>query len=538
MNNKSESPQKPFYKRPVPIIAIVLFIALIAGTLYLIDNAESMIEDRILTELNKEFSPDSEWEIDRVDLRLFPLGLTLHDIRLIHNTPFQEQQFEKPTDALRDFWAESIEISGVNLRMLLSDDDEYKLSKIHINSPEIGVLFRPGVEIETDDSEGRDEEFNLDEFEIRNAMINVYEYRADENPTTEVKGLNLAFMDITYSETVNSIDDLVGYYALQLESFSHKLQDDSYSLELENIEFDNANNDLKIRSGKLRPLLTLQELSEKVGEEVDHFDVVSGPITIFDIDPEKFRGQNTLKAGSVEIDGLRMYISRDKNFPEKERTESTLPNVAFRNLEYAVEIDSVIWKNGLISYEEIEEGQEEGGRVFFKDIDIKIMELQNRNLDQPINVDASTKFMDESMLNVDFMFTLDEDGRHTVKGELASIDLTTINQVLEPLAFIRISDGKAHGLTFEFEANDSLAIGEMILIYEDLNIDKLNSETLEQSFTSRIASFVANLAVIESSNTEDDPRVGKIEFEREKERSMFSYWWKTKRSGLKSSAGM
>ncbi len=77
----------------------------------------------------------------------------------------------------------------------------------------------------------------------------------------------------------------------------------------------------------------------------------------------------------------------------------------------------------------------------------------------------------------------------------------------------------------------------MIVIYEDLDIKKLDSETLEETTRSRIVSFVANLAVVRSSNPEDDPRVGEIDFERETDRSTFSYWWKTLRSGLKSSAG-
>ncbi|MEX0660226.1 MAG: hypothetical protein WEA58_05415 [Balneolaceae bacterium] len=536
--NKNSDKKKPFWKRPIPItVTVLLLIALVMGLFYLVSYGESKIEERVISELNNQFSPDSEWEIGEIDVRLFPMGVMLQDIELNHTTPFQDQRFEKTTDALRNFSAESIEISGIKLGMLFSED-KYEIGTIHINSPQIDVLYRQGKEIETEGSDRGDQEFELGEFEIRNATINVYKYRADDEPSSEIEGLNLAVMDITYSETAETLDELVSYYAINLESITHKMQDDNYQLEFGNIEFDSSNNDLEISTTKLRPLLSLQELSSKMGERLDHFDVVSGPIKIHDLEPNQWTVNNILKAGFVEIDGLRLYISKDKNFPQGERSQKKLLNVAFHDLDFAVDMDSVSWTNGLVSYEETEEDQERSGRVFFDEIDLQIVDLQNRDTDSPITINAETMFMEESMLNVDFSFSLDDNGRQTIQGELAPIDLEIINPVIEPLAFIRISDGRAERLTFEFEASDFLATGEMIVIYDNLNIEKLDSETLEQDVGSRVVSFVANLAVVKSSNSEDDPRVGEINFERQKDRSTFSYWWKALRSGLKSSAGM
>lgn len=538
MNNKNKSHhEKPFWKRPVPVTIFVIVILLVAGSFYLMSYAESMIEDRVVTELNKEFSPDSEWEIGEVDVQLFPLGVSLYDIRLNHTTPFQDQQFEKVSDALRDFTAESIKVSGLSLKMLFSND-EYKAGRIEINSPTIGVLYRQEKEIDTGGTGEMDQEFELDEFDLINATIEVYKYRADNEPSSEIAGLNISLADISYSESVKSLNELVSYYALSLESITHKMQDDNYQLELGRLEFSSSNNVLEIQHTKLRPLLSLQELSAKLGEQTDHMDVVSGPIKVHKLDSDKWADINTLAAGLIEIDGLKLYISRDKNFPKKERTEKELLNVAFRNLDFDMDVDSVHWTNGVVSYEETEEGLEQSGRVYFEEIDLKISGLQNRDVNNPISIDAQTLFMNEAMLNVKFLFTLEENGRHTIEGDLAPIELDVINEVIVPLAFVRIDDGRVDQLTFEFEATDSLASGEMIVIYEDLNIKKVDSETLEQTTTSRIVSFVANLAVVKSSNSEDGPRVGEIEFEREKEKSMFSYWWKALRSGLKSSAGM
>ncbi len=454
MNNKEKSQHdKPFWKRPVLIVTILVLLVLVAGTFFAISYAESKIEERVKTELNKEFAPDSEWEIGEVEVSLIPLGVRLTNIQLIHNIPFQDQQFEKTSDALRNFTAESIEVSGLSLGMIFSDD-EYKAGKIEIRSPVIEILYRQEKEIETGGAGDMDQEFELDEFELINATINVFKYRADDEPSSEIAGLNISMMDITYSESVNSLSELASYYTLSLESITHKMQDENYQLELGRVEFSSANNELQIESTKLRPLLSLQELSAKLGEQVDHMDVGSGPIKVHNLDLNKLSVDNTLAAGFVEIDSLKLYIARDKNFPQKERTESKLLNVAFKNLDFTVDIDSVRWTNGVVSYEETKEGLEQSGRVYFEEVDLKIRNLQNSDMEKPITIEAQTLFMNESMLNVDFMFTLEDNGRHTVEGELAPIDLEVINEVVEPLAFIRISDGRVNRLTFEFEATD------------------------------------------------------------------------------------
>lgn len=91
-----------------------------------------------------------------------------------------------------------------------------------------------------------------------------------------------------------------------------------------------------------------------------------------------------------------------------------------------------------------------------------------------------------------------------------------------------------NSLEFDFTADNQNSMGKLIAIYDNLSIKTLDKETLEETTGNNIISFFANLIAVHSSNNDDDPREGEVEFEREEGYSMFSYWWKSLRSGIKS----
>lgn len=93
--------------------------------------------------------------------------------------------------------------------------------------------------------------------------------------------------------------------------------------------------------------------------------------------------------------------------------------------------------------------------------------------------------------------------------------------------------GIVESLKAEFEVKSDTSSGEVLLLYRDLKISFLEEDSGEQRFQERLKDFVANTFSIKSENTEEDPRVGKIQFERETNKSIFAYWWKSLLSGIK-----
>ena len=531
----------PFWQRHRKgiIISSVLLLVFLAGGVFLYNSAEKMIEDRFLKAINEPLGPDREWVYEDIDIRFFPPGIHIRGLEINNLVPFEDQRLNSEVDAIRYFRAEEIEVKSVGIGNLIRSS-ELNIGSVFVHSPEIGVLFRPGADIDFQNGEEQNlDKITISEIEILNGSVDVYAYRADENSSADIKEMNLYVQDFMHQESNQLIREWAPYFSVQLQSLSVRVADDNYRAELGKTEYNSEDKTLIIHEGKLRPLLTPQELAEKVDEEIDQFDIESGPVEIHGLDGDRWIESRLLHADYATIDGLELRISRDKNFPDKERTERTLTPVQLKELPYSVALDSLRWTNGLISYREWEEGQDEYGEVTFNEIDILMRDLQNRDESEPVLVTAQTKLMEEGNLEVDFTFTMDDLGTHEVSGQLNSMDLTALNKVFTPLAFMKVQDdAMLDYMTFEFRADDEKATGEMTMIYDGLTVRMLDEQTLEESVSTRVMSFVANITSVRSENEEEDPRIGEIDLERDSKRSMFTYWWHTMREGLKGSVGM
>jgi hypothetical protein len=152
-------------------------------------------------------------------------------------------------------------------------------------------------------------------------------------------------------------------------------------------------------------------------------------------------------------------------------------------------------------------------------------------------LDVETSIMGESKLNANFVLPYGE-FTQSISGSVEALDPTILNAVLEPLALIRIEDGDVHSLHFDMELGENSAAGEVTIIYDGLNISLLDDDGLDKNLRTRISSFFANTFAVKSDNREDDPRIGEVSFERDREKSVFNYWWKSLQSGLESSIGL
>jgi hypothetical protein len=82
----------------------------------------------------------------------------------------------------------------------------------------------------------------------------------------------------------------------------------------------------------------------------------------------------------------------------------------------------------------------------------------------------------------------------------------------------------------------------MAFLYSDLHVILLNHRTLEHAKgRDAILTFVLNSFALRSNNPRRylrNPIEGKIYQERDKEKFIFNFWWKTTFSGLKGSLGL
>ena len=274
---------------------------------------------------------------------------------------------------------------------------------------------------------------------------------------------------------------------------------------------------------------------------MDWFDASIEQITLSDFDVLKVLRDSVLQLEKVALNGTDLYIYRDKHRPFPEDQIGQLPHEQVLGLPVPATIDTISIK-GRVVYEEQPKDFEETGVISFDQIDAQVINLTNIDV-QPntmMHLHATGQIVEEGNFNVNARFELDRpDQRFSFSGVVKDLPMDSLNQMLGPVASVNIRSGFAEEISFQFLADDSLAVGEMMFRYKDLKLRVLNAKKHETNLGSGLMSFFANTFVIRSRNPRFlFPRKGTIYFKRDTRKAVFNYWGKSILSGAVSSVGI
>lgn len=525
MKEKADNPNRVRWLYGAIIVLVFLWIG---GLIFTNLIAEPYLKDRISEEFRKASENDAELLISKVDVGLFPPGITLEGITLAPGSEVSDRMREHP---VLNTAIERISVSGIGIWSLMTSGD-LEIKKAELSGLDLHVS--PGLMDRfegTGEASDQTRSVTLQNFSVSETSVNLYR---DDLATvgTQLQKVNLQVADLNLTSDAGSMSDRFGLLEFEIDSVAHTTGNDYYIIEGNQVSFSRETGDFVISEFFVKPQLSPMELPERVGHEIDHFDIRSGPLELHALDLDEWFLNRHLKARSIIAEKLEVEISRDKNHPDKPKSEKPLLNTQFAGLPFSVSIDSLAWRDGYISYREWSEGQDSSGTVFFNSVDAIITGIQNRNWEETINADVSSMFLNESQLKVQFEFSLDEAGSQMIAGSLDQIDLKKLNPVLIPLARVQIDEGDLRSLEFNFQLNQTEATGNFMCIYEDFSLSFLQDESHKETTGNRILSFLANTLQIRSSNDAEDPRSGEISFEREVGQSDVNYWWKSLRSGI------
>jgi hypothetical protein len=242
------------------------------------------------------------------------------------------------------------------------------------------------------------------------------------------------------------------------------------------------------------------------------------------------------------VSGMNMDDYRNKTYPFPDNHYPKLPGSAVRDLPFALEVDTLQISNSDFQYREYVYPALQPGVIRFSDMSVTGLNLTNipsRIEQQPFMIMlASGKLMNEGNISLLLKFDLESnDDYFTAKGILNKMDLTSMNPLLENVAFVKIKKGVNNQAEFEFTANNDFARGKMKFYYKDLSIRLIDKQTLESSgFGESVASFIANTFIVRTDNPNKFLfyRMGDIYFMRDKQKSFFNYLAKSSLSGINS----
>jgi hypothetical protein len=296
---------------------------------------------------------------------------------------------------------------------------------------------------------------------------------------------------------------------------------------------------LSVDSFEYHPTPGRDELLSRLNYQKDYITVHSGPVLLTGFKPERYKRDSSIIADSMFIGSPLITVYRDKLPPFAGGTIKPLPVDMIRNIDRPVFINTVVMKDGKLSYTEKNGKSRAEGTITLTQMQVMLEKLKNRNVqpDDSLFITMNALLMDSAFISVG----IKESYTDSLKGFLMTLkmkptSLLFLNPVLTPLSNIKIISGRIDSLQLTAVGKEQLAFGKMNMYYRNLRIQLVKDGNPDKtSLGSKLLSFLANTIIIKRNN---DGRTGLVYFERFRDRSFFNYIIKMTFSGMATSIGV
>jgi len=241
----------------------------------------------------------------------------------------------------------------------------------------------------------------------------------------------------------------------------------------------------------------------------------------------------------IEIKSPKLHVYRDKRLPFIKEKNTPLPIAMIRDLKFGIAVDSIKIIDADITYEEFPEKGFHTGKITFERLNATLDHLTNRD-HYPDHNQATLKvtsyLMGKGLIKVEFSLPYGKAQVYTAKGSLNNFSLYRLNPMLENVAFVSVTSGRLNQLAFNFDYTDRKSTGTVLINYEALKINSLTKE--EDPEKNEIKTILLNTFLKKNKDEKLDKerRMGTIDFDRDRRRAIFHYWWHSVLTGIKSSA--
>ena len=408
--------------------------------------------------------------------------------------------------------------------------NQINIGKISLENPKIVFYKDNVVKDSTDTSPTKIEKAILvDRLRIANASIRIYEHSQDSlllsttNLSVEIKDILLDPESIS-----KKIPLEYKYYAATSDSIFLKAGEYE-NLSVKNFELKNGEatfNDIVFKTKYSKA-----ELSKIIKIERDHYDLTMASLQVHDFDFGYIEDRYTAKSPKILFNAPNLEIYRDKLLPDDTSTKN-LYNKMLRELPFDLGIDSLYIQNGNIRYEERVHPENKGGFISFNDFEAKIGNLGNTYPpSEKTELHIKANFMDQTPIDVVWNFDVqNKTDTFIFKGQVGNLNAERMNNFTEPNLKVKV-EGNANRTYFTIDGNNERSRTEAKISYSDFKVTVLKKDGKEKN---KFLSTVVNIFVAkDSEDPEDQFREGNAEVLRNKDKSIFNYFWISLQGALK-----
>ena len=308
-----------------------------------------------------------------------------------------------------------------------------------------------------------------------------------------------------------------------------------YEVKLGKFTLSRSDSTIVLERLKVTPLYDKVEFSKKLSHQDDRIDLNINRITITHLGFERWLNGQPLEISKALIDSLEADIYRDRNVAMDPNRFPLYYNELFLKMNFPMLLDTLSVVNSTILYGELAEGDPKAGEITLNDFNLSTYGLSDQVPDIPppdeMRIFLNAKVMGEGTLKVELALPL-KGNLHDFKctGSVGAMKLSPLNEMMGPSMNMNFKDGKVTRMTFDFTANDNNSKGWMEFLYKGLDVSLLSKDqTRKKGFLSKL---------FNSMMLTDNPAPGKdlitveIGYERDKNKGIINYIWKTLQSGM------
>ena len=381
---------------------------------------------------------------------------------------------------------------------------------------------------------------SIGRIKIRNAKLQVFNTFTDSVPSISTNNNELTIANFQVNEKAEQEKRLFIADTCQLiiNKFAYVTANNLSTLRINKITASYLDSTLLLDSVQLIPNYSKKVYALKAGQQTDRVAISVWQASFYQMDVRSFFERNEVKAERLKISDFSLSAYRDKNDPRINKRVKSVQE-ALKSIPVLTNIEKIQLDKGLVEYEEVAKGAKESGKISFHQMNGTMIGFTSDPVlfsKNKFNVDLNCRFMGVGKLEAHYSFPLNTNKMvFDFSAKLSEMPLREMNKILLPHMHVSIKDGIVDSTIIAFHASDISSTGTIRIVHRELKIELLDKSNRPNFFHRVISSVVQSILQKKSSN---NGGMGKIHYERNPNRFIFHYTWKSVLSGLKSSFGL
>jgi hypothetical protein len=519
---------------------IALLLIIIGLLLFLTARYADRLVDPYVRSLLEQNKPMKH----RIDYKKIQVNLVSRVIKIRDARIYPDPSLIKDENIWMEINVGLIKLTGLDIKSLLLHKT-LNIGDFLILDPEVNVhlplkLTPEAIGEVAEDTVSESKSPLLNKITLGRMLMTKGNFTMMRNDVILARSNDINLMIKNISLVKNSKDDPIGYsygeVTVYLAGIILHSETGLYDMSLDRFSFNKNDSTIILSGFKMKPKFNKKEFQAKLQFQDDRFDLEINTISVNRIGIMRLLDGLPLHISKLKLDGVKADIYRDKNVPFNYEKFPPFHNEMFLKAPMPMVIDTLSVVSSTITYGELVAERTEPGMIRLEAFDLQSYNLDNRPLEDDsvesvMKLEVHAKVMGEGPMQASLVLPLEGDTRAiSCSGSVGAMQLSPLNAMLEPSINIKFNAGTLTRMTFSFKGDDNASKGWMEFLYKDLDVVLLGKqEGKEKGFIS----FMANTVALSNNPPSGKPvKSVEIGFERDKNKGLINYVWKTIQSGM------